>query len=83
MEAKKNDILFWFGILTAIWFAWLGMIWMYFTALFIAYPVGLLSLLIWLKIRHENKSRNKYIPLILIIGVILSLSTLIYLLVFD
>jgi hypothetical protein len=83
MTITRNDILFWIGILTAVWFAWTGMAWTYWAALIIAYPAGLVSLLIWMKIKPENKRRTKYIPVILIIGLILSLSSLVYLLIFD
>jgi O-antigen/teichoic acid export membrane protein len=83
MIVRKNDILFFIGITTAIWFAWTGMVWTYAAALIIAYPVGLISLFIWTKIRNENRPRTKYIPIILLIGLTLSLSTLVYFLIFD
>ena len=71
MTIKAGDILFWLGILTAIWFAWTGMVWIYWAALIIAYPVGIVSFLIWTKIRSENKKRTKYIPIILVVGLVL------------
>jgi hypothetical protein len=80
---KKNDILFWLGIVTAIWFAWTGMVWTYWAALVIAYPVGFVSLFIWIRIKNENKPRTKIIPIVLVIGLILSLLALTYLLIFD
>jgi len=83
MTIKKEDLLFWLGILTAIWFAWTGMVWTYWAVLIIAYPIGAVSFLIWTKIKSENKPRTKYILIILGIGLILSISTLIYLLIFD
>lgn len=83
MTIKKNDFLFWLGILTAIWFAWTGMVWTYWAALIIAYPVGVISFFIWTRARSENKTRTKYIPVLLGIGLILSISALIYLLIFD
>ena len=83
MTIKPGDILFWFGILTAIWFAWAGMVWTYWAALIVAYPVGLVSFLIWINIRSENEKRTKYIAIILVVGLILSISSLTYLLIFD
>jgi hypothetical protein len=83
MTVTRNDILFWAGIVTAIWFAWTGIVWTYWAALIIAYPAGLASLFIWMRIKSEKKRRTKYIPIILAIGLILSLSSLTYLLIFD
>jgi len=83
MKINKNDILFYSAILFAIWFAWTGGIWTYSAALFIAYPFGVISLLIWLSIRKENRKRTKWIPRVLIAGLILSLSVLVYLLIWD
>jgi hypothetical protein len=83
MKTDRTNILFWTGILTAIWFTWTGMAWTYCTCLLIAYPFGLTSLLIWRKIKIDGKARNKFIPMILLIGLTLSISVLIYLLIFD
>ncbi|MFT3680843.1 MAG: hypothetical protein QM791_11260 [Ferruginibacter sp.] len=83
MTVKKNDILFWTGIVTAVWFAWTGMVWTYWAALVIAYPVGLVSFFTWRKIKNDNRPRNKFIPGILVTGLILSVTVLIYLLIFD
>ena len=83
MIVKKNDILFWLGILTAVWFAWAGMVWTYWAALVIAYPIGLISFFIWLNVKKDNKPRNKFIPRILFIGLILSISVLTYFLIWD
>jgi hypothetical protein len=69
--------------MTAIWFAWTGIVWTYWAALVIAYPAGLASFFIWMKIKSEKKRRTKYIPIILAIGLILSLCSLTYLLIFD
>lgn len=83
MKISKNDILFYLGLIFAIWFAWTGMAWTYNAALFIAYPFGLISFIIWRVIKIENKKRTKFIPIILSIGLILSLTILIYLLIWD
>jgi hypothetical protein len=83
MKVKKDDILFWLGILSAIWFVWTGMVWTYWAALIIAYPIDIVSFPIWTKLKSENKARIKYIPILLGVGLILSISTLTHLLIFD
>ncbi|MBX7226342.1 MAG: hypothetical protein K1X55_09950 [Chitinophagales bacterium] len=83
MTEKNNNILFWTGIITAIWFAWTGMVWTYCACLLVAYPFGLTSFFIWRRIKTDNNPRNKFIPRILIVGLTLSISVLIYLLIFD
>jgi hypothetical protein len=79
----KNGILFWIGIITAIWFLWSGMVWTYAACLVIGYPFGLISLFIWLRIRKNGEKRNQIIPLILLLGFLLSLLVLIYFLIVD
>lgn len=81
MKLSRNDILFFISLLLAVWFVLFGMIWMYWAALIIAYPAGLLSYLIFKAIRSDNKKRNKVIPIILAIGLILSVIVLIGLLI--
>ncbi|RZJ31135.1 MAG: hypothetical protein EOO48_02950 [Flavobacterium sp.] len=75
--------MFWTAIATAVWFAWTGMVWTYCACLIIGYPFGLISYLLWKKIKADNNPRNRFIPKILIIGLILSISVLTYLLIFD
>lgn len=79
----RNTILFILGLLLATWFAVIGLVWFYLVALYLAYPAGLLALTCWLVIRKDNKWRNRFIPIILITGLIASLSVLIYLLYFN
>ena len=83
MPALKNNILYYLGLITAIWFALTGMVWVYWAALFIAYPVGLTSFFLWISIRQENSKRVKLIPMILVTGLILSIATLLALLIWD
>jgi len=83
MKITKNEILFYLGVICAVWFAWTGMVWTYNTALIIAYPIGLISFILWRLIKYENKRRTKVIPIILTIGLILSLTILSYLLIWD
>lgn len=83
MKINKTDILFYLSLLLAIWFAFAGMIWTYGAAIYIAYPFGFISLIIWLNIKKENRKRTKWIPIILTMGLLLSLSILIYFLIWE
>jgi hypothetical protein len=83
MQIRKEDIIFTTSLLAAIWFAWTGMVWVYWAAVFVAYPVGLISFFLWRLIRNEGRKRTKLIPIILITGLVLSLGTLVYLLIRD
>jgi hypothetical protein len=76
MNSTKNDLLFWLAILFALCFMAGGIFWVYWFALFFAYPFGIASLAIWLCIRKDGRKRNKAIPIILIAGLLLSLSML-------
>ncbi len=71
-----KKIMFWLGILTAAWFAFLGFFWTFNAALIIAYPIGLISLVIWLILRKDHRSRNKVIIAILLTGLVISLTAL-------
>ena len=81
MRVTRKDVLFYLGLLCAVWFALTGMAWTYNAALLIAYPIGLLSFALWWAIRREARKRTKAIPIILGIGLTLSLSVLITLLI--
>lgn len=83
MAITKNDIFFYLGLIGAIWFALTGIVWVYYAALFIAYPVGLISFIFWRAIKNENRKRTKFIPIVLAIGLTLSMSVLIYLLIWE
>jgi len=73
MKIKINDILFFVSLLMAIWFAITGIICSYMAALVIAYPIGIISFIIWLLIKHENKKRTRLIPITLTVGLTVSL----------
>jgi hypothetical protein len=73
------------ALICAIWFAWTGMFWIYWAAIFIAYPGGFISLVLWNLGRKTDRKLKRYklIPIILLLGLTLSLGTLIFLLIFD
>ncbi len=83
MKISKNDVLFILSLLSAIWFALLAWIWVYLAALIFAYPIGILSFILWLLIRKENKKRTKIIPIVLSIGLAFSLGVLGYWMIFE
>ena len=80
MKASSSDIRFVIAIVFAIWFAFTGFFWAYWIALFIAYPFGIISFLLWLSLRTKKEKRMQWIPIILLVGLSLSLGMLIYLL---
>lgn len=82
MKITKNDILFVCSLIFALWFAVVGIFWVYWIALFIAYPIGGLSILL-LKMMKEHSVRTNIIKIILLIGLVLSLGMLGYLLIFE
>ncbi len=83
MKLTKNDLLFYISLLLAIWFALFGMVWTYSAALFVGYPAGIISLIMWTTMKNENRKRTKLIPIILTIGLILSVSVLLCFLIWD
>jgi len=83
MRIARNDVLFYLSLILAIWFAFAGMVWVYYSALFIAYPFGLLSFLLWRIIRKENRKRTKIIPIVLTTGLVLSMAVLAFLLIWN
>ena len=79
----KNTLLFVLGLLMAVWFTLAGMVWIYWMAPIIAYPFGIGSFFIWRAIKTDGLERNIAIPIILEIGLSLSLGMLLYLAIFD
>lgn len=63
------------GVIFAVWFLLTSWIWTYWGALYISYPVGLLSLLILLF--SSNQYAKQTIKIILIAGFIVSATALI------
>lgn len=81
MKITKNDVLFVFSLISAIWFACIGIIWVYWIAV-IAYPFAAISIFL-LKMMKEESLRTKIIKVILIIGLVTSLSALLFLLIYN
>ncbi|TZF83605.1 hypothetical protein FW774_08995 [Pedobacter sp. BS3] len=75
----KNDICFSIAMLFACWFAVTGVVWVYWIALVVAYPFGIASFFMWRALKKDRKKRNVAIPVILLAGLVASVSVLIYL----
>jgi hypothetical protein len=73
MGNTKNNILFYTAMVFAVWFSITGIFWPYLMALFIAYPFGLISLLLWAIIKKDGNPRNKIIIKTLAIGLTISI----------
>ena len=73
----RNNILFVIAIVFALWFAFAGIIWVYWMALYIAFPFGVLSFFIWKNIKKDGRKRNTVIPVLLLSGLLCSLAMLI------
>lgn len=76
MKFNKSAVLFYVGMICAIWFALTGWLWLYWAALFIAYPFGLVGFIVWLVIKKYNQRRATWLARILIAGLIISLFVL-------
>ena len=83
MSFTKYDFIFFLALLLAIWFAFIGMAWTYYIALFAGYPAGVISLILWRIGRKNdiNKERYKSIVVVLAVGLLVSLGILIGLLI--
>lgn len=71
-----NNILFVLAIVFAFWFAVIGIFWVYWMALYIAYPFGVVSFFIWKNIKKDGRKWNTVIPVLLLIGLVFSLAML-------
>jgi hypothetical protein len=78
---KKNNLLFYVAVVLAIWFALTSWAWTYLICLFISYPFGLISFIMWLSLRKTNPERSQWILKILTIGLIVSMVMLVALLI--
>jgi hypothetical protein len=81
----RNEICFYTALLTAVYFAITASAWRFLMNLVISLPVGLISFLFWTigKNRDVKKKRYKVIPVIWIVGILVSVAVLIYLLLSE
>ena len=66
------------ALICAIWFALTGYFWAYFANVIISFPFGLIAFLLWRRTWKIDKSNklNKAVLIVLLIGVTISLGTL-------
>lgn len=78
---KKGAVIFYLTFIFALWFMLTSSFWIYYINLFISFPFGLISFLLWLKFRkyYTNIKRTSILSM-LIIGVLIAVKSLIILL---
>lgn len=78
---KKSLIYYTLTLVFALWFMLTSFIWVYYINLFLSFPFGIISFLLWLKIQKKvTKTKRLLILYMLIIGVFLTIASLIMLL---
>lgn len=84
MEGKSKLRFYSIGaLICALWFLMTGWLWVYFANLVISMPFGLLGFYFWSKARNLDPA-NKLVKtslIILILGILVSIATLIALLI--
>jgi hypothetical protein len=83
MHRTKNDWIALISFLLALWFSLTGIVWVYGAALFIAYPFGFTSFVLWKFFLEGEHRESKLIPTILSLGFILSILVLLVTWIFD
>ena len=78
MGRTKNDWIALVSLLLAFWFLLAGTVWVWGAALIVAYPFGLISLVLWRFFLKGEQKQSKLIPMILVFGLVLSLMVLFF-----
>jgi len=84
-EMNKSNYYFYSALVCAVWFTLTSFLWTYLANVFISFPFGLIGWFLWYKgkqIEVPNK-RYKTIAIILIVGLLVSLFTLLYFLFYE
>ncbi|MBX9852092.1 MAG: hypothetical protein K2X86_10070 [Cytophagaceae bacterium] len=73
------------ALLFGIWFLLTGWMWVYFINLLLSFPIGILAFFLWKKGKKlaPQSKLNKAALMVLIAGVIASLTSLVILLMFN
>ncbi|CAN5875332.1 hypothetical protein BH11BAC7_BH11BAC7_11840 [soil metagenome] len=80
----NTNIYFYVALICAIWFLLTSWFWVYYANVFISFPFGLLSLILWYKGKKIGKEKRfNFVAVLLISGVALSLISLVCLLLFN
>ena len=86
MEKTTKALLLNVGaLICGVWFFFAGMVWMYWAALFFAYPIGLLGIVLWWlgKRQKMQTTFNRIVLGVFILGLVCSVGMLVYLLIYD
>jgi len=78
MGRTKNDWIALVSLLLAFWFLLAGTVWVWGAALIVAYPFGLINLVLWRFFLKGEQKQSKLIPTILGFGLVLSLMVLFF-----
>ena len=80
MKIKKGDFFFYLSLVCAIWFALTSGLWTYFANVVLSLPFGIISLILWMKGKKTDarKERYRFVPIILIVGLIIAIVSFIY-----
>lgn len=84
MKTHSNSLAI-TSIVCGLWFLLTGSIWIYYANLVLAYPIGILGLILWNKSRKVNgvNRTNKAAICILASGFVLSIASLLILLIYN
>lgn len=71
------------SLLCGIWFLLLGWFWAYMASLFVAWPIGIIGLLLWLPGRNEDTRLNKIAGYVLLAGAVTSIVSFVIIFLFN
>ena len=57
---KKHDLIFWAALLFAVWFALTSWYWGWLANVYLSFPIGLLSILLWFIGRRYDPRKQRY-----------------------
>ncbi|HEY8399659.1 MAG TPA: hypothetical protein VIK89_00280 [Cytophagaceae bacterium] len=82
MNLNKNDLFFFVSLILALWFALTAGAWFFWLNLFVSFPAGILSFILYKQGIKDDTRKNRYkiIKVIWVIGIIVSLGMLVYIL---
>ncbi|MDQ3109575.1 MAG: hypothetical protein M3R17_06735 [Bacteroidota bacterium] len=80
----NTNIYFTFALIFAIWFILTSWFWVYYANLFISFPFGLASLILWYKGKKiGQEKRFNFVGILLLSGTALSIIALVCLSLFN
>ncbi len=84
-NTAKSNLYFYGALACAIWFLLTGWLWAYLVNLIVAYPFGILGLVLWYKGKKTegNSKRYKVVEIILLTGLAASIITFIGMMMYN